>query len=53
MKPSQIKVIGNLLSTYNIDLNYINSFQLYKKGKIPVEVYVKEGSGTIKSFIND
>jgi hypothetical protein len=47
----QIQTIGNYLSTYSTDLNYIKMFQYFKENKISASYYVKKDIGTFYSFL--
>lgn len=53
MTTTQIQTLGNLLATYNSDLNYIRNFHKYKKNEISTKDYLLKSTGTFKSFIND
>ncbi|PKB17954.1 hypothetical protein [Flavobacterium sp. 5] len=51
MTTKQIQAIGNFLTYYRTDLNYINQFQNFKKGKISPEEYIKKDAGSFYSFL--
>lgn len=51
MKKEQIQAIGNFLSYYYTDLNYIKMFQDFKNNKISRSDYVKKEIGTFYSFL--
>jgi hypothetical protein len=50
---SYIKAIGNLLTYYKSDLEYIRNFQLFKEGLIESEKYLTKAPGTFKAFLNE
>jgi hypothetical protein len=52
-KFSYIKAIGNLLTYYKSDLEYIKNFQAFKKGQIESEKYLTKSPGTFKAFLNE
>jgi len=52
-KFSYIKAIGNLLTYYKSDLEYIRNFQSFKKGLIESEKYLTKAPGTFKAFLNE
>lgn len=47
----RIKSIGNFLSTYNSDLNYIQQFQKFKTGLLAPADYLKKSTGTFYQFL--
>ena len=51
MTQKQIQAIGNFLTYYRTDLNYIKQFQDFKTGKISAENYIKKDSGSFYSFL--
>lgn len=51
MTTKQIQAIGNFLTYYRTDLNYIRKFQDFKNGKITAENYVKKDVGSFYSFL--
>lgn len=51
MTQKQIQAIGNFLTYYRNDLNYIKQFQDFKNGKISAENYIKKDSGSFYSFL--
>ena len=51
MTTQQIQTVGNYLSTYNTDLNYVKMFQDFKANKISDSDYVKKDIGTFYSFL--
>jgi hypothetical protein len=52
-KFSYIKAIGNLLTYYKSDLEYIRNFQSFKKGLFEPEKYLTKATGTFKAFLNE
>jgi hypothetical protein len=52
-KFSYIKALGNLLTYYKSDLEYIRNFQFFKKGLVKPENYVLKAPGTFKAFLNE
>ncbi|WP_291127527.1 hypothetical protein [Flavobacterium sp. UBA7682] len=53
MTTKQIQTIGNFLTYYRNDLNYIKQFQDFKTGKISFEDYLKKDAGSFYSFLVD
>jgi hypothetical protein len=51
MTTKQIQAIGNFLTYYQTDLNYIRKFQDFKNGKITAENYIKKDVGSFYSFL--
>lgn len=51
MTTQQIQTVGNYLSTYNTDLNYVKMFQDFKANKISAADYVTKDIGTFYSFL--
>ncbi|OOG69989.1 hypothetical protein [Flavobacterium sp. A45] len=51
MTTKQIQAIGNFLTYYRTDLNYIRKFQDFKNGKITAENYIKKDVGSFYSFL--
>ena len=51
MTTIQIQAIGNFLTYYKADLNYIRRFQDFKNGKITPENYIKKEEGSFYSFL--
>lgn len=51
MTAIQIQAIGNFLTYYQADLNYIRKFQDFKNGKITPENYIKKVDGSFYSFL--
>lgn len=51
MTTKQIQAIGNFLTYYRTDLNYIRNFQDFKNGKITAENYIKKDVGSFYSFL--
>ncbi len=51
MKKEYIAAIGNFLSTYYTDLNYIRNFQRFKHGKISSADILLKDIGTFYSFL--
>ena len=51
MTLKEIETIGSLLTNYRSDLNYINQFQQFKKGKISTKNYVQKNIGSFYSFL--
>ncbi len=51
MTKEQVQTIGNFLSTYYTDLNYIQMFQDFKSNKISTDNYIKKDTGTFYSFL--
>lgn len=51
MTAIQIQAIGNFLTYYQADLNYIRKFQDFKNGKITPENYIKKEDGSFYSFL--
>jgi hypothetical protein len=47
----RIKSIGNFLSTYNSDLNYIRQFQNFKSDRLTTADYLKKSTGTFYQFL--
>ena len=47
----RIKSIGNFLSTYNSDLNYIRQFQNFKRDSLTSADYLKKSMGTFYQFL--
>ena len=47
----QVKTIGNFLSTYYTDLDYIRNFQRFKENKISASDYLKKDTGTFYQFL--
>lgn len=51
MTTKQIQAIGNFLTYYRTDLNYIRKFQDFKNEKITLENYIKKDIGSFYSFL--
>lgn len=47
-----IEALGYLLATYRTDLEYIDNFQKFKKGKIDIETYLSMNKG-FSDFLNE
>jgi hypothetical protein len=52
-KFSYIQAIGNLLTYYKSDLEYIRNFQSFKKGLFENEKYLTKVPGTFKAFLDE
>lgn len=52
MTIKEIKAIGNFLSNYYSDLNYLTHFKLYKEGHMSKEEYILKKEGSFYSFLN-
>lgn len=51
MNEKQIQAIGNFLTYYQTDLNYIKQFQDFKSDKISSKNYIEKGIGSFYSFL--
>jgi hypothetical protein len=51
MTNNQIKTIGNFLSTYHSDLNYIRNFERFKNDKISHNEFISKEYGSFYSFL--
>ena len=47
----RIKSIGNFLSTYYSDLNYVRQFQDFKNERLTSTEYLKKSTGTFYQFL--
>tara|TARA_R110002049_G_scaffold188124_10_gene356438 strand:- start:3713 stop:4303 length:591 start_codon:yes stop_codon:yes gene_type:complete len=52
-KAHYIKSLGNFLSEYESDLNFITKFNCYKNNKLEIEKYLTKENGCFQKFIND
>lgn len=51
MTSNQIQSIGNFLTYYKTDLNYIKKFQEFKRNPNLASEYIKKDIGTFYSFL--
>lgn len=51
MTEKQIQAIGNFLTYYQTDLNYIKQFHDFKTNKISAENYIQKAHGSFYSFL--
>jgi hypothetical protein len=51
MTKEYIQAIGNFLSTYHTDLNYIRNFQRFKHDKISATDFLQKRNGTFYAFL--